>query len=271
MEKETKKDNKSRGLLDNWIVRNLLGAFLLIVGLLLATILFLNALTGHGQRITVPDFTGMSLTEATREARNAGLRLEVIDSIYVRRMEKGAVYSQNPKAGNQVKKGRRILLTTNAINAKKVGVPNVIGYSMRQAKAELSSRGLALGKLIYVEDMATNNVLRQLYRNRQITAGRQIESGSAIDLVVGLNPSDNRTYVPDVKDMKYLRAVDVIHDNSLNVGKLVFDESVKDYGDTLNAVVYKQAPAASGAPVLMGSEVTLHLSIDPNKVLITKK
>ncbi len=271
MENNEKTDKKGSGLLGNWIVRNLLGAVLLMLLLLLGAKVLLNVITDHGESISVPDFTGMSLTEATREARNAGLRVEVIDSIYVRRMEKGAVYAQNPKAGNQVKKGRRILLTTNAINAKKVGVPNLVGYSMRQAKAELSSRGLALGKLIYVEDMATNNVLRQLYHNRQVPAGKQVESGSAIDLVVGLNPSDNRTYVPDVKDMKYLRAVDVIHDNSLNIGKLVFDDSVKDYGDTLNAVVYKQAPAASGAPVLMGSDVTIHLSVDPNKVLITKK
>lgn len=269
-EKNTTEAGK-KGLLNNWIVRNLLGAVLLLLLLVWGAKILLNVVTDHGKTIAVPDLTGMSVTEATRTARGEGLRVEVIDSIYVRRMEKGAVYAQNPKAGSQVKKGRRILLTTNAIAAKKVGMPNLVGYSMRQAKAEISSRGLTLGKLIYVEDMATNNVLRQLYRNRQIAAGKLIDSGSPIDLVVGLNPTDNRTYVPDVKDMKYLRALDVIHDNSLNIGKLVFDSSVKDYGDTLSAVVYKQVPAASGAPVLIGSEVTLHLSIDPNKVLITNK
>ena len=154
------------------------------------------------------------------------------------------------------------MLTINAMNAKKISMPNLVGYSMRQAKAELNSRGLALGKLIYVNDIATNNVLRQFYRNREIRPGRMIETGSEIDLQVGLNPSDNVTYVPNVKGMKYLRAVDAIHDNSLNIGRIVFDKTVKNYTDSLNAVVYKQTPAASKSPPLMGSDVTINLSLD---------
>ena len=62
--------------------------------------------------------------------------------------------------------------------------------------------------------------------------------------------------------MKYLRAVDAVHDNSLNIGRIVFDKTVKNYSDSLNATVYQQTPAASKSPLLMGSNVTLHLSLD---------
>ena len=65
--------------------------------------------------------------------------------------------------------------------------------------------------------------------------------------------------------MKYMRAVDAVHDNSLNVARLVFDSDIKTYGDTLDAVVYKQAPAASRNPIVMGSDVTLYFSKDPGK------
>ena len=250
------------GFFGNWIVRNILWAIVFFAALLVAATIVLGIVTHHGQTIEVPDLTSMSVSEAAHQAGRKNLRVEVADSIFVMRMEKGAVYSQNPKAGARVKRGRRIMLTINAMNAKKVSMPNLVGYSMRQAKAELNSRGLALGKLSYVNDIATNNVLRQFYLNREIRPGRMIESGSAIDLQVGLNPSDNLTYVPDVKGMKYLRAVDAVHDNSLNVGRLVFDKTVKNYSDSLNAMVYKQSPAPSRNPILMGSEVTLHLSLD---------
>jgi beta-lactam-binding protein with PASTA domain len=183
-------------------------------------------------------------------------------------MERGAVYSQNPKAGSQVKKGRVINLTINAMNPKLVSMPNLVGYSMRQAKAELNARGLALGKLFYVDDIATNNVIRQIYHNRQIKPGKKIESGSEIDLEVGLNPDNNMTYIPDLMNKKYMRAVDEVHESSLNIGRLIFDSSVKDYTDTLDAQVYKQVPAKSDEAVLMGTEVTLYLSIDPNKVVL---
>ena len=253
---------KKSGILKNWIVRNLLGAIIFFAALLLAATVLLGIVTHHGQTIEVPDLTSMSVDAARRQASKKSLKVEVIDSIYVRRMERGAVYSQNPKPGALVKKGRRIMLTINAMNAKKVSVPNLVGYSMRQAKAELNARGLALGKLMYVNDIATNNVLKQFYKNREIRPGRQVESGSEIDLQVGLNSSDNLTYVPNVKGMKYLRAVDAVHDNSLNLGRVVFDKTVKNYSDSLNAVVYKQTPEASRSPLLMGSDVTIHLSLD---------
>jgi Uncharacterized protein conserved in bacteria len=260
-ENKTEKSTK-KGFFGNWIVRNILLAVLFFAVLITAASLFLNALTNHGQSIEVPDFTSMSVNEARHDASRHNLRVEVTDSIFVRKMARGAVYSQNPKPGSLVKKGRRVLLTINAVNAKKVSMPNLVGYSMRQAKAELNSRGLALGKLTYVDDIATNNVLRQVYRNRQIKPGRQIETGSEIDLVVGLNSSDNKTYIPNVKGMKYLRAVDAVHDNSLNIRKVVFDANVRNYSDSLNAVVYKQSPVPSNAPTLMGSDVSLYLSLD---------
>ncbi|MBQ6284652.1 MAG: PASTA domain-containing protein [Bacteroidales bacterium] len=246
----------------NWIVKNIIKAAVFFLTLVIVAQIVLKLVTHHGQMIEVPDLTSMSVDEARRAASKDNLRTEVIDSIFVRRMEKGAVYSQNPKAGTLVKKGRRVMLTINAKQAKKVSMPNLVGYSMRQAKAELNSRGLALGKLIYVNDIATNNVLRQIYRNREIRPGVQIESGSEIDLQVGLNSDDNMTYVPNVKGMKYLRAVDAVHDNSLNIGRIVFDKTVKNYSDSLNAMVYKQTPGASKSPLLMGSDVTLHLSLD---------
>ena len=156
--------------------------------------------------------------------------------------------------------------TINAVTPKGMHMPNLVGYSRRQAKAELLARGMYLGNLIYVEDIATNNVLKQLYRNREIKPGMPVESESRIDLVVGLNSMDNMTYIPYVTGMKYMSAVSAVHDNSLNVEHLIFDNTVKDYSDSLNAVVYRQYPEISDEPLLMGSPVSLYLTKDVTKV-----
>ena len=215
----------------------------------------------------MPDFTNMSVEEAVILADEAGMRVEVTDSVFVKRMQKGAVYRQNPMAGDKVKSGRRIVLTINAVNAKKLTMPNLIGYSMRQAKAEILSRGLILGRLIYEPDMATNNVLKQLYKGEEIEPGTQIESESVIDLVVGLNNIDNRTFVPDVYGLKNNRAVETVLDHSLNVKSLRFDTTVKDYDDSLDAVVYRQVPEPSDSiSVGMGDEVVLYLTTDKSRV-----
>ena len=248
-----------------WILKHIIGAIALFAVLAISAGLILKLVTNHGKEITVPDLTNMSVSEAVYTAGLQNLRVDVTDSVYIRRMGRGMVYSQNPKAGSSVKKGRRILLTINSVNPKKVQMPNLVGYSMRQAKAELLSRGLGLGKLMYVSDMATNNVLRQMYRGREIEPGTMVESGSDINLIVGLNPDDNQTYIPDVVGMKYMRAVDAIHDNSLNIKALRFDKTVKSYADSLDATVYRQGPSASSEPILIGSEITLYLSTDPLK------
>jgi beta-lactam-binding protein with PASTA domain len=249
-----------------WVLKNLAGAVLFFVALAVVANVLLGIFTHHGKVIQVPDMVGLSVREADHVADTAGVRIDVVDSIYVRGMAKGAVYKQNPAAGSNVKKGRRIMLTINATQPKRITMPNLVGYSMRQAKAELSSRGLNLGRLIYVDDIATNNVLKQQQNGRDVRPGSSVESGSDIDLVVGLNGSDNRTYIPNVRGMKYVRAVDVIHENSLNISSLIFDESVRNYNDSINSVVYRQSPGASSAPSLMGSSVSLYLTVDPERI-----
>lgn len=265
-------NTKKKGFFSHWIVRNLLIAVLIVAVLVVGAMIFLNVVTQHDKEIDVPDFSNMTLSEAESAASQAGVRLEVTDSVFVKRMKRGAVYRQNPQAGSKVKEGRRIVLTINAVNAKKVTMPDLVGLSMRQAKAELMSRGLVLNRLIYVQDLATNNVLRQLRGNREIEPGTMIESESAIDLVVGLNSMDNVTYVPDVSGLKNLSAVEAIQDHSLNIRTLKFDDTVKDYDDSLNAMVYRQEPAASDSvKVNMGDEVVLYLTIDQSRIPVKEE
>lgn len=266
-EKKQKKSFKG-----GWIVRNLLIAVLLVAVLIVGAMVFLNVVTQHNKEIEVPDFSNMTVAEADSAASAAGVRVEVNDSVFVKRMKKGAVYRQNPAPGSKVKNGRRVVLTINAVNAKKVTMPNLVGLSMRQAKAELLSRGLVLRKLVYVQDMATNNVLKQIYGTREIEPGTMIESESAIDLVLGLNDMDNKAYVPDVTGLKNMSAVDAVLDHSLNVKSLKFDETVKDYDDSLNAMVYRQVPAPiDSVDLRMGDEVVLYLTKDAARIPVKEE
>jgi serine/threonine-protein kinase len=258
---------QKKGFFKHWIVRNLLICAVIVVAMVAGAMIFLNVVTKHNQELVVPDFSNMTVAEAEQVALLAGMRVEVTDSVFVKRMKKGAVRDQNPSPGSKVKEGRRISLTINALSAKKVTMPNLVGLSMRQALAELQSRGLLPGKLIYVEDMATNNVLRQLRGNREIEPGVSIESETVIDLVLGLNSeSDANTYVPDLVGKRYMSAVDLVHKQSLNVKTLKFDDSVKDYEDSLNAVVYRQSPEPSEMPVNLGEDVSLYMTVNPERI-----
>ena len=252
-----------------WVLKHLAAAAAIVVALVIGAIIFLNVVTKHGQELVVPDLSNLTIEQADSVATAQEMVIDVTDSVYVKRMKRGAVYRQNPAPGSKVKSGRRISLTINAKNAKQITMPNLVGLSMRQAKAELLSRGLLLGKLIYVQDLATNNVLKQIYQNSEIEPGTMIDSEASIDLVVGLNGTDFVTYVPDVIGLKRMSAIDAVNDNSLNVKGLRFDKTVKNYEDSLNAMVYKQMPEPSDSiHVNMGSDVTLYLTLDENRIPI---
>lgn len=248
----------------SWIVNNLAGAAIFMVVLLILTSVGLSLITRHGKTVITPDFTNLSVKQAEEVAREGHVNVKVVDSVFVRRLPGGVVYRQQPKAGSTVKKGRSVFLTINSIVPRKVVMPNLFGYSVTEARAELQNRGLNMGKLTYVKDIATNTVLGQYYEGKEVKTGDLVVNGSTIDLKVGVSGEDNVTVVPRLIGMKYVPAIDVLHDHFLNAGRVRFDKEVKTYTDSLNAVVYKQN--ALGEEMPYGTSINLYLTLDPAKV-----
>lgn len=249
------------------IAKNILMiACIVIAGFVIVNI-YLNAVTRHNKELQVPDFTGMTADEAATLAEKYGLRTEVTDSVYIRGMARGQISRQNPEPGSKVKKGRRILLVINSVMPRQSVMPSITGYSLRQAKTELAANGLRVGRLIYKSDLATNNVLAQRFMGMDIEPGTKLNSGSRIDLILGLNPKDSTTYVPNVIGYKYQMAADIILDNSLNIFNCEFDSTVSSYADSLESFVYGQYPLPSDSTsVKIGSSVTLFLSKDTSRI-----
>lgn len=250
----------------HWATKNILLMIGVYAVIILIVVFSMGLFTRHGKEIKVPDFTGMDVPQAQALAKNNKLDVQVSDSIYVRRMAPGSIYRQTPPPGSGVKQGRKIRVVINALHPKKVIVPNVVGYSLRQATSEIIGAGLRVGTLKYTPDFATNNVLAQKYHGKSIEAGVTLESDSVIDLTLGVNAKENQTVIPDVLGMHLMQATDQLHDNSLNVGNVFFERDIRTYADSLTAVVYRQVPNSGGQAVKMGETVKLYFTLDPNKV-----
>ncbi|MDR3351245.1 MAG: PASTA domain-containing protein [Prevotellaceae bacterium] len=259
--KVTKIPERLTGLWKNFLFRNIVYAAAGLLSLLFIINFTLLQLTQHNRTFPVPDFSGMTLEEALAVKESKHLRLEVIDSVYVLHRPRGAIFRQSPEPQAEVKNNRRVLLVINAHSPRKVTMPEVVGYSLRQAKAVLLSQGLSIGKLSYEPDIATNSVLAQYYKGREIPAGREIEAGSEIDLILGWNmETGQRTVIPSVAGLSAESAKDLLLDNSLNYELHYDNTSVKNYEDSLLSRVYRQLPSASSANVWnLGTTVELYL------------
>lgn len=251
---------------NSWIWKNLLLASALVLLVFVAVNLSLKIFTQHNRTVTVPDFVGLGTAQAQQKAEENKLELVVSDSVFVNRFKRGAVYAQHPQAGSKVKNGRKIYVTINARRKRQVEMPQLVGFSMRQAKVILQEKGLKLGKLIYKNDIATNNVLGQQCSGEDVAAGTKIDVGTTVDLVLGLNPADGRTAVPSFIGKTWLKAVNYAQDCYLNASSLIFDSTVRSYSDSISAFVYRQIPDCNDESVEMGCPIRLYFTLDPGKL-----
>ncbi len=231
--------------------------------LLLGIFIWMKIYTHHGQAITVPNLTGLTLEEVLDVTSSRRLRYEVVDSVFSTEMPRGTVLKQNPTANTQVKKNRKIFLTMNAINLEMVAMPRLVGLSIRQARLALQNAGLILGEIKYRPDYAINNVLQQMLNDTVINEGTEITKGVVIDLVLGMGLSSETTRVPDLVGVRLEEATEIIADYYLNIGAITYDESIKDEDDSSKVFIWQQYPEFDEFKRLnMGMEMDIWLTID---------
>lgn len=248
-------------------LKNLSYAVGISIVLFLFILIWLQIFTHHGHSRPVPDFYGMTQQDARDIALENKLRISVIDSVYNAQVTPGTIVEQNPKAGAKVKKNRRILVVMNALNPEMVVMPGVVGVSIRQAKAILENSGLQVGRLSYVPDLAINNVLKQKCNGVEVAEGDTLPKGAVIDLVLGTGLSNQRTIAPDLTGFQLEKAKGRILSASLNLGAILYDESVQTEEDSVNAFIWKQNPVHDDENLIrLGSPMYLWLTVDSTKL-----
>jgi beta-lactam-binding protein with PASTA domain len=248
-------------------LKNLGLAAVIVVGFIMALLIWLNFYTRHGQSRPVPDFIGLTMDQTVQTAKKSKVKFQIIDSVYTSEVSRGCIAEQNPKAGFKVKKWRNIMLTINAFNPEMVAMPNLVNLPKRQAVALIESAGLEMGTPRYIPDISFDVVLKQLYNGREIQEGDSLQKGSVIDLVLGKGLSNQRTSIPDLIGMDFESAKDKIFGASLTLVTSIYDNTVTSGEDSLNAFVYKQNPDFNvDATIQLGSSIYLWLTVDSAKL-----
>lgn len=251
----------------NPYVKTVLIAMGISLSILIVLMIFLRIYTRHNQSFTMPDFRGLASEELLERANDSNLRVEISDSVYIFNRKPGSVIDQNPEPGTHVKKNRRVFITINAKNPIKVEVPNIVGYTLRQAKAILEQQGLEVGTLSFRPDLGVNNVLDQRFDGKTVDPGTLIPKGSKLNLVLGMGMHGERTGLPLLIGLKLNDAHNRIIESSLNIGKIRFDETIIDFKDSLDARVYSQYPAYTEPNSIgFGAKIDIWLTLNQSRI-----
>jgi beta-lactam-binding protein with PASTA domain len=137
-----------------------------------------------------------------------------------------------------VKVNRTVYLTLNRAMPPMVDMPNLLGFSFRNAEMTLENMGLRVGDTSFKSDFAKNSVLEQSYKGQPIKPGTKIQMGSAIDLVLSSGVGETVFNVPDLVGMTYGNARARVEANGINLLVL----AAPGVTDSFNAYIIRQEP-----------------------------
>jgi eukaryotic-like serine/threonine-protein kinase len=231
------------------------GVFLLLV----IFILLLGVITRHGKSSNVPYVVGKNLNDVEKQLTDAGFETVIQDSVYYDSLPPGIVIKQVPEADAVVKVNRTVYVIINRFVAPDISMPNIVGYSLRNAQYTLESMGLKLGDTTTRVDFAKNTVLEMSIRGKELKPGDKVKVGSKIDLVIASGRGDEMVAVPKLIGLTLAEVRILLEQLGLNVGALVKDPNVTDVE---NAYIYRQEPRPGAGHIRSGQLIDVWLSVN---------
>ncbi len=173
---------------------NVVLAMLSVLLLLWLTFRFFHWYTNHGETIEVPQLVGLSEAEAMEQLDALDLQGLLSDTLYevpdfLAFVPAGHVLDQNPRAGVDVKQGRKVRLFLRSAAPPMVSLPNLVNFSVNVARAELEAKGLVIEAVITASGrppkMELNPPIVELrHKGKALKLGQKLPKGSPIVLVV---------------------------------------------------------------------------------------
>ena len=147
---------------------------------------WLKNTTNHNEFRKVPNLVGkkMDLAKSLLEERDLVLG-DVEYKDYDPKFPKGAIVEHMPAANDKVKEGRKIYITVNRSEHKKITIPKLKDQTKRQAESRLRALGFQIGAITYKPHFAKDVILELKYNNKVVDAGIELPYTSVIDLVLG--------------------------------------------------------------------------------------
>jgi serine/threonine-protein kinase len=207
--------------------------------------------TRHNEEFSLPNIVGMTTTEAEPVLREADLFLQVTSEEYHPDKPTGTILSQFPVGGTMVKSGRTIKAVTS-LGQKAVAVPDLSGFSIRQARLILETAGFKMGDIQWTTtDSLPEKVVVFSYPNK----GTMIPFGSTVNLMINQGAHEQTVFVPSLVGLSLEEAKARLEERGLKIG-LVTHTVDENY---LPETVLEQSEEA-GMELLPGEEVDVVVS-----------
>ena len=241
-------------------------AIIFLLGFLFVT--SLNWITQHGVARAVPAVTGKKLDDVAKLLEQEGFELVIQDSVYYDSLPPSVIIKQVPEPDAVVKVNRTVYVTINRFVPPDIDMPNLVGFSFRNAEQVLGNLGLVLGDTTFRPDFAKGSVLEQQYNGNKIEPGTKIKVGSRVSLVIGAGIGAEDMPVPKLVGLTFAEAKILMEATGLILGPVIPSPLVRD---NESAYVVRQSPAPKNEEgktfrIRPGQMIDLWLDVEPPAV-----
>ncbi|MEV6082642.1 Stk1 family PASTA domain-containing Ser/Thr kinase [Streptomyces parvulus] len=153
-------------------------------------------------KVAVPNVIDKNVDDATQRLEDKGFRVETKRT--ESSQDEGTVLSQDPDPGSELEKGSTVTLEV-AKAEEKATVPDVVGRSCDEAKAQMENNGLE-GTCTDQPTNDPNQVDKVISTTPQ--ANQQVDPGSKVTIVVGKAVA--KTKVPEVRTKSLAEARQIL-------------------------------------------------------------
>lgn len=238
-------------------------AIIFLLGFLFVT--SLNWITQHGVARSVPAVTGKKLADVEALLEQEGFELVIQDSVYYDSLPPSVIIKQVPEPDAVVKVNRTVYVTINRFVPPDIDMPNLVGFSYRNAEQVLGNLGLVLGDTTLRPDFAKGSVLEQQFNGNKIEPGTKIKVGSRIGLVIGAGIGVEDMPVPKLVGLTFAEAKILMEAQGLILGPVIPSPLVRD---NESAYVVRQSPEIKNDEgkrfrIRPGQMIDLWLDVEP--------
>lgn len=206
----------------------------LIVGAI--AVLVPGAFGGSSDVISVPDLEGKAYEDVKDAYAGQGISITPVQTVSSDKYEKGAIVSQNPKAGKQVKAPFEIEVTLSG-GIKAITLENYERKSFIETKLALEGMGIKVSEVKEESDTIAEGMIIRTSPG----ANAALKEGDTVVLYVSSGAGEKKVLMPNLVELSLQQAKKLIAENSLLEGTITEVASNKPKG----TVVEQGVPANS--------------------------
>ena len=231
-----------------------------LIGLLVAALAIAGIVAGYrafsaSRKVTVPDVSGMTKSQAKTAVEAVGLTLEVESTEYSDTVDRGKIISQSPKANAMSREGRTVKVVISK-GSESVQVPNVVGMTENEAVSALEKANLQVAE---IKREYNDSYSSGVVYNASPSAGSAVDKNSKVTLYV--SKGKETVSVPGLVGLTQNDAESRIKANGFTVGTVT-----QQYSNSYaSGVVMSQSPS-EGTQIEKGTTINFVVSkgVDPN-------